>query len=145
MAIVLGVGWDKSELCKRPQLRSWTAEGGRRRGTGELEAHAWRAAAAAKLHQSCLILCDPTDGSPPGSTVPGILQARTLAFSAHEGQRQAKVTTACGEEEGRNVAVKKLGYGYEGERLGGDTWREMVLKTQVRNKEPRNLLSYKMA
>ena len=36
------------------------------------------AAAAAKLHQSCPTLCDPIDGSPPGSSVPGILQARTL-------------------------------------------------------------------
>ena len=35
-------------------------------------------AAAAKLLQSCLTLCDPIDGSPPGSPVPGILQARTL-------------------------------------------------------------------
>ena len=31
---------------------------------------------AAKSLQSCLTLCDPTDGSPPGSSVPGILQAR---------------------------------------------------------------------
>ena len=36
------------------------------------------AAAAAKLLQSCLTLCDPIDGSPPGSSVPGILQARIL-------------------------------------------------------------------
>ena len=36
------------------------------------------AAAAAKSLQSCLTLCDPTDGSPPGSSVPGILQARIL-------------------------------------------------------------------
>ena len=36
------------------------------------------AAAAAKSIQSCLTLCDPIDGSPPGSPVPGILQARTL-------------------------------------------------------------------
>ena len=35
------------------------------------------AAAAAKSLQSCPTLCDPTDGSPPGSPVPGILQART--------------------------------------------------------------------
>ena len=34
------------------------------------------AAAAAKSLQSCLTLCDPTDSSPPGSRVPGILQAR---------------------------------------------------------------------
>ena len=36
------------------------------------------AAAAAKSLQSCLTLCNPIDGSPPGSPVPGILQARTL-------------------------------------------------------------------
>ena len=35
-------------------------------------------AAAAKSRQSCPTLCDPIDGSPPGSPVPGILQARTL-------------------------------------------------------------------
>ena len=40
------------------------------------------AAAAAKLLQSYLTLCDPTDGSPPGSAVPGILQARTLEWVA---------------------------------------------------------------
>ena len=36
----------------------------------------------AKLLQSCLTLCDPIDGSPPGSPVPGILQARTLEWVA---------------------------------------------------------------
>ena len=36
----------------------------------------------AKLLQSCLTLCDPTDGSPPGSPAPGILQARTLEWVA---------------------------------------------------------------
>ena len=40
------------------------------------------AAAAAKSLQSCLTLCDPIDGSPPGSPVPGILQARTLEWGA---------------------------------------------------------------
>ena len=39
------------------------------------------AAAAAKSLQSCRTLCDPIDGSPPGSPVPGILQARTLGGS----------------------------------------------------------------
>ena len=38
--------------------------------------------AAAKSHQSCPTLCDPIDGSPPGSPVPGILQARTLEWVA---------------------------------------------------------------
>ena len=40
------------------------------------------AAAAAKLLQSCLTLCDPIDGSPPGFPIPGILQARTLEWVA---------------------------------------------------------------
>ena len=40
------------------------------------------AAAAAKSLQSCLTLCDPIDGSPPGSPVPGILQARTQEWVA---------------------------------------------------------------
>ena len=40
------------------------------------------AAAAAKLLQSSPTLCDPIDGSPPGSPVPGILQARTLEWVA---------------------------------------------------------------
>ena len=38
------------------------------------------AAATAKSLQSCLTLCDPVDGSPPGSPVPGILQAGTLDY-----------------------------------------------------------------
>ena len=38
--------------------------------------------AAAKSLQSCPTLCDPIDGSPPGSPVPGILQARTLEWVA---------------------------------------------------------------
>jgi len=40
------------------------------------------AAAAAKSLQSCPTLCNPIDGSPPGSPVPGILQARTLEWVA---------------------------------------------------------------
>ena len=42
----------------------------------------YSAAAAAKSLQSCPTLCDPTDGSPPGCPVPGILQARTLEWAA---------------------------------------------------------------
>ena len=55
----------------------------------------WTAAAAAKSRQSCPTLCDPIDGSPPGSPVPGILQARTLEWVAisfsNEGKWKAKV------------------------------------------------------
>ena len=50
------------------------------------------AAAAAKLLQSCSTLCDPIDGSPPGSRIPRILQARTLEWVAisspmHESEK----------------------------------------------------------
>ena len=60
-------------LCGPPETStdmSW--------GTSYLPA----AAAAAKSLQSCPILCNPIDGSPPGSPVPGILQARTLEWVA---------------------------------------------------------------
>ena len=40
------------------------------------------AAVAAKSLQSCPTLCDPIDGSPPGSPIPGILQARILEWAA---------------------------------------------------------------
>ena len=40
------------------------------------------AVAAAKLLQSCPTLCDPIDGNPPGSSVPGTFQARTLEWVA---------------------------------------------------------------
>ena len=54
------------------------------------------AAAIAKSLQSCLTLCDPIEGSPPGSPVPGILQARTLewvviSFNAWKGKVKVKL------------------------------------------------------
>ena len=53
------------------------------------------AAAAAKSLQSCLTLCNPIDGSPPGPAVPGILQARTLEwvviFSSNAWKWKVKV------------------------------------------------------
>ena len=55
------------------------------RSTGKMRQNlkaSYAAAAAAKLLQSCPTLYDPTDGSPPGSPVPGILQARTLEWVA---------------------------------------------------------------
>ena len=48
------------------------------------------AAAAAALLQSCPTLCNPIDGSPPGSPVPGILQARTLEWVAIYGVAQSR-------------------------------------------------------
>ena len=58
----------------------WTEEPGGYSPWGRKELAA--AAAAAKSLQSCPTLCDPIDGSPPGSPVPGILQARTLEWGA---------------------------------------------------------------
>ena len=51
-------------------------------GDDYVKSAAAAAAAAAKLLQSCPTLCDPRDGSPPGSPVLGILQARTLEWVA---------------------------------------------------------------
>ena len=56
------------------------------------------AAAAAKSLQSCPTLCDPIDGTPPGSSVPGILQARILeciAISFSNACMQAKSLQSC--------------------------------------------------
>ena len=50
--------------------------------SGSSAFYKYAAAAAAKLLQLCPTLCDPTDGSPPGSPVLGILQARTLEWVA---------------------------------------------------------------
>ena len=49
---------------------------------GLVSQHKYAVSAAAKSLQSCPTLCDPIDGSPPGSPVPGILQARTLEWVA---------------------------------------------------------------
>ena len=58
------------------------------------------AVAAAKSLQSCPTLCDPKDGSPPGSPVPGILQARTLEWVAillqcMKVRSESEVTQSC--------------------------------------------------
>ena len=47
-----------------------------------VHSYSYLSAAAAKSLQSCPTLCDPRDGTPPGSPVPGILQARTLEWVA---------------------------------------------------------------
>ena len=48
----------------------------------QIQEYAASSAAAAKSLQLCRTLCNPTDGSPPGSPIPGILQARTLEWVA---------------------------------------------------------------
>ena len=60
----------------------WNRQGFPDSSVGKESACNARAAAAAKSLQSCPTLCDPIDGSPPGSPVPGILQAKTLEWVA---------------------------------------------------------------
>ena len=60
----------------------------------------YRASAAAKSLQLCPTLCDPIDGRPPGSPVPGSLQARTLewvaiSFSNMKVKSESEVTQSC--------------------------------------------------
>ena len=60
-----------AHVVEKGRVRNMCYAGNRERGT-----------AAAKSLQSCPTLCDPIDGSPLGSPVPGILQARTLEWVA---------------------------------------------------------------
>ena len=64
--------------------RRWGAQGD---DSHSAQTPAAAAAAAAKSLQSCPTLCDPIDGSPPGSPVPGILQARTMEWVAISEKR----------------------------------------------------------
>ena len=72
----------------------------RRDKFGDWNWHIHTAAAAAKSLQSCPTLCNPTDGSPPGSSIPGILQARTvewvsISFSNAWVKSESEVTQTC--------------------------------------------------
>ena len=69
----------EAETCR---MDLWTQGGGVTDRPTERVALTYTAAATAKSLQSCLTLCDPRDSSPPGSPVPGILQARTLEWVA---------------------------------------------------------------
>ena len=70
----------ESHRCRKQSYGYQIAKRGRDT-LGDWDLHI-NTAAAAKSLQSCLTLCDPIDGSPPGSPVPGILQARTLEWVA---------------------------------------------------------------
>ena len=69
-------------------------------GLCDKEEQADTAAAAAKSLKLCLTLCSPIDGSPPGSPVPGILQARVLEWGA----------IAFSEADARDIAKKNNQY-----------------------------------
>ena len=78
-------GWrlqDQSLTCqkKKKNLLFCTFAAHEHFKKGSLASPSFISAAAAKSLQPCLTLCNPIDGSPPGSPIPGILQARTLEW-----------------------------------------------------------------
>ena len=75
---------EQSTVLWEPKgYNDWLPRRGKTGGFRNIRMGSWRiTAAAAKSLQSCPTLCDPIDGSPPGSPVPGILQARTLEWVA---------------------------------------------------------------
>ena len=79
MTLNAGRDWGQEEKEGEEEEERKTSES--RVGT-QITQENTSAAAAAKSLQSCPTLCDPIDGSSPGSPVPGILQARTLEWVA---------------------------------------------------------------
>ena len=67
------------EKAEEPEIKLPTSAGSSKKQENSRKIPA-AAAAAAKSLQSCPTLCDPIHGSPPGSHIPGILQARTLEW-----------------------------------------------------------------
>ena len=65
------------------------------------------AAAAAKSFQSCPTLCDPMDGSPPGSPVPGLLQARTLEWGAISALKSG-IASMCKKTAERDMVLRMV-------------------------------------
>ena len=84
------------------------------------------AAAAAKSLQSSLILCDPIDGSPWGSPVPGILQARALEWVAisfsNAWKRKAKVKSLFGRQTNQEDQILQGRRSLSYWKLHSDSW-----------------------
>ena len=114
------LGWDlvqKLEGCRRVRtaggLVRWATPSGMgahspvpAREAEKRPSGAGVAAVAAKLLQSCPTLCDPIDSSPPGSHVPGILQARSLEWVAISFSKIKRSLKACQGEEGESGKQK---------------------------------------
>ena len=83
--------------------------------------------AAAKSLQSCLTLCDPIDGSRPGSPVPGILQARTLEWVAIVDQQcqqfdQPRQHTKRQRHYFADKGLSSQSYGFPAVMYGCESW-----------------------
>ena len=72
----------ESETRREKETGMGSGRGRERKSSLAIPPYKNTAAATAKSLQSCPTLCDPIDGSPPGSSIPGILQARTLEWVA---------------------------------------------------------------
>ena len=81
-----GLSWERWEGERKRERKKVGREVGRKEGRKHV--------AAAKSLQSCPTLCDPTDGSPSSSTIPGILQARTLEWAAISSSKKTCYETA---------------------------------------------------
>ena len=80
MNLLAGQQWRRRHREQTGRHKAEEGEGGTNEESS-METYT-AAAAAAKSLQSCPTLCDPIDGSPPGTPIPGILQARTLEWVA---------------------------------------------------------------
>ena len=104
------------------------------------------AAAAAKSRQSCPTLCDPIDGSPPGSPVPGILQARTLEWVAISFSNAAKWKVKVKSLSRVRLLATPWTAAYQAPSSMGfsrqEYWSGVPLPSPVLALEPPNLLSF---
>ena len=92
-------------LCEMPDAVTTAWED---RAVSQTPEYSAVAAAAAKLLQSCSTLCDPIDGGPPGSTIRGILQARTLEWVAISFSNSAVTWVQCTVQGCRSGVVVRF-------------------------------------
>ena len=125
------------------------------RSLGHTKSFPWKwktAAAAAKSLQSCPTLCDPIDGSPPGSPIPGILQARTLEWAAISFSNAwkwkvkvkslSRVPLLATPWTAAHQAPPSLGFSRQEHWSGVDNWQPSTPSGAVINKDPCSHPSY---
>ena len=97
--------------CSLEDISSGSSENLLQRGRGQDQ---YICAFAAKSLQSCPTLCEPIDGSPPGSAIPGLLQARALEWVAiaflqfMKVKKESKVAQSCAFSEMEIHSIKHI-------------------------------------